>query len=82
MIRWRRSWAAPLLFGAPMKRSSQPTAMRPIATWRQIESAVIEYFRAEGGRIAADRGESYLIINKKNEISLSDLARKLTDPTS
>jgi hypothetical protein len=69
-----------------MKRSSRlqakPAATRPIATWRQIENAIVEYFRAEGGRIAADRGESYLIINKKYEISLSDIARKLTDPTS
>jgi hypothetical protein len=62
--------------------------MRPIAAWREIESAIIEYFRAEGGQILADNGETYLTIStsqrrsEQDDISLSDLARKLTDPTS
>ena len=52
------------------------------STWRQIETAVIEFFRAEGGEILADSGESYLIVNNERKISLSDLARNLTDPAS
>jgi len=53
-----------------------------IAAWREIEVAIIEYFRAEGCRILADNGETYLLVVDEEEISLSDLARKLTDPTS
>ena len=68
-------------------RPSQPE-VRPIAAWREIESALVEYFRAEGGQIVDDSGESYLIVSvsqrqsEQADISLSDLARKLTDPTS
>jgi hypothetical protein len=53
-----------------------------ITAWREIESAIIEYFRAEGGRILADSGETNLLVVDEEEISLSDLGRKLTDPTS
>jgi hypothetical protein len=53
-----------------------------MATWREIESAIIEHFCAEGGQILVDGGETYLIVNNKGEISLSDLARKLRDPSS
>jgi hypothetical protein len=56
--------------------------MRPIAAWRQLESAIVEYFRSEGGEIFAEDGESYVVVKKKYLISLSDLARQLTDPTS
>ena len=60
----------------------RPTAMRPVAAWRRIESAIVEYFRAEGGEIFAVSGESYVVVNRKYLISLSDLARQLSDPTS
>jgi hypothetical protein len=56
--------------------------MRPIAAWRKIESAIVEYFRSEGGEIFAEDGESYVVVKKKYLISLSSLARELTDPTS
>jgi hypothetical protein len=56
--------------------------MRPIAAWRQLESAIVAYVRGEGGEIFADGGESYIVIKKNHLISLSDLARQLTDPTS
>ena len=56
--------------------------MRPIAAWRKIESAIVEYFRSEGGEIFADSGESYVVVKKKYLISLSDLARKLTDSST
>jgi hypothetical protein len=49
-------------------------------TLRQVESAIIEFFRAEGGEILNDGGETYLVINDEEEISLSDLARELMDP--
>jgi len=52
------------------------------ATWRQIETAIIKFFRAEGGEILAYSGESYLVVNDEKKISLSDLARDLTDPAS
>jgi hypothetical protein len=52
------------------------------STWRQVESAVIEFFRAEGGEILADSGESYLVVDDGRRISLSDLARNLMDPAS
>jgi len=51
-------------------------------TWRQVETVVVNFFRAEGGEILADGGESYLIINDEEKISLSDLARNLMDPAS
>jgi hypothetical protein len=51
-------------------------------TWRQVETAIIEFFRAEGGKILADSGESYLVVNDEKKISLSDLARNLMDPAS
>jgi hypothetical protein len=56
--------------------------MRPIASWRKIESAIVEYVRGEGGEIFDDGGESYIVVKKNYLISLSDLARQLTDPTS
>jgi hypothetical protein len=52
------------------------------ATWRQVETAVIEFFRAEGGEILADSGESCLVVHDEKKISLSDLARNLMDPAS
>ena len=51
-------------------------------TWRQVETAIVNFFRAEGGEILADSGESYLIINDKEKISLSNLARNLMGPAS
>jgi hypothetical protein len=52
------------------------------STWREVESAIVEFFRAEGGKIFADSGESYLVVDDDDLISLSDLARKLMDPAS
>jgi hypothetical protein len=52
------------------------------STWRQVESALVNFFRAEGGDIFADSGESYLVSNGERRISLSDLARNLMDPSS
>jgi len=52
------------------------------STWRQVETAIINFFRAEGGEILAYSGESYLVVNDEKKISLSDLARDLTDPAS
>ena len=52
------------------------------STWRQVETAIINFFRAEGGEILADSGESYLVVNDEKTISLSDLARNLMDPAS
>src|SRR5262249_48497048 len=52
------------------------------STWRQVETALIEFFRAEGGEIFTVSGESYLAINDEEGISLSDLARNLMDPAS
>jgi hypothetical protein len=52
------------------------------STWRQVETVVVNFFRAEGGEIVADSGESYLVVNDEKKISLSDLARNLTDPAS
>ena len=49
-------------------------------TWRQVETVVVNFFRAEGGEILVDSGESYLIVNDEKKISLSDLARNLMDP--
>ena len=51
-------------------------------TWRQVETVVVNFFRAEGGEILVDSGESYLIVNDEKKISLSDLARNLMDPAS
>jgi hypothetical protein len=51
------------------------------STWRQVESALVNFFRAEGGEILADSGESYLVANAK-KFSLSNLARNLMDPAS
>jgi len=52
------------------------------STWCQIETAIVNFFRAEGGEILADSGESYLVVNDERKISLSDLARNLMDPAS
>ena len=52
------------------------------STWRQIETAIVNFFRTEGGEILADSGESYLVIDDERRISLSDLARDLTEPAS
>ena len=51
-------------------------------TWRQVETAIINFFRAEGGEIHVYSGESYLVVNDERRISLSDLARNLMDPAS
>jgi hypothetical protein len=52
-------------------------------TWRQLENAIVEYIRGEGGAILSGDGESCLIINDdENVISLSELARHLMDPAS
>lgn len=52
------------------------------ATWRQVETILVNFFRAEGGKVLVDSGESYLVSNGERRISLSDLARNLTDPAS
>ena len=52
------------------------------STWRRVETAVTNFFRAEGGKVIVDSGESYLLINDEKKISLSDLARNLMDPAS
>ena len=52
------------------------------ATWRQVETAISNFFRAEGGEIHVYSGESYLVVNDERRISLSDLARNLMDPAS
>jgi len=52
------------------------------STWREIEIAIVNFFRAEGGKILADSGERYLAVDDKRRISLSDLARNLMDPAS
>ena len=52
------------------------------STWRQVEAAIVNFFRAEGGKILADSGESYLVVNDGRKICLSDCARNLMDPAS
>ena len=52
------------------------------STWRQVETVIVKFFRAEGGEILANSGESYLVVNDERRISLSDLARDLMDPAS
>ena len=70
---------------SPYAHNGQEVAAR---AWREIERALVEYFRAEGSQTFAENGESYLIVSRsrrrseQEDISLSDLARKLTDPTS
>ena len=51
-------------------------------TWRQVETAIVNFLRAEGGEILADSGESYLVVDDEKKIPLSDLARHLMDPAS
>ena len=61
------------------------------STWREIETAIIEYFRTEGGEIRSSDGETYLVIGTEADddddhvdvaVSLSCLARILTDPAT
>jgi len=65
---------------SPTLEDSQVQLSRP--TWRHIEIAVANFFRAEGCEVFADSGECYLVVNDRRRISLSDLARNLMDPAS
>ena len=83
----RRSRRSELIAASPSGGAAFPDAGDPQvqlsrSTWCQIETAIVNFFRAEGGEILADSGESYLVVNDERKISLSDLARNLMDPAS
>jgi hypothetical protein len=65
-----------------VERSAAPPPPKPPRSWRQIETVLVDFFRAEGCEILAASGESYIAIDDEEAISLSNLARHLVDPAS